>query len=176
MYCFFETHVKSVADDGVTDGDLVRPRDCPDEIFEVLKVQVMPGVQTQSKFLYSHCRLKLRLYGLFPPGGIFSRIISGVKFHTVAAAGLGSFRHSGRWVYEYGRADPFFLEPCADVRQKPFVGDGVPACVGCDGVVGVRHKSDLVRDNLKDEIHETRDRIAFDVELCRHGRPDGPDV
>ena len=45
---FLQTKVKSIADKGVTDADLVKPGDMLLEVGEVVKVEIMAGVEAKA--------------------------------------------------------------------------------------------------------------------------------
>ena len=61
-------------------------------------------------------------------------------------------------------------------RQEVLVLQRVPAGVGGDGVVGVGDQGHLVGDDFVHEVHEGRDRIAFDIEFGRDQGADDPHV
>ena len=156
--------------------DLVCPWNRPDVEFQVLEVEVVACIQPQTDLLCLPGCGKVRRDCLLRPQWILFGISGGVQLDPVGTAGRGTLDHGGIGIDEYGGADALRSELLAHVGEKVPVRERVPAGVGSDGIVGVRHQGDLVRNHFAHEVDKTWNRISLYVEFGLYSRPDFPDI
>lgn len=113
-----QSHIQGVADKGVADAHLVKPRYAPVEIMRVNQTEVVAGVEAQTSLPCSLGGLNERLYGLLAVGEIVGCIRLGVQFHAVGATHGGPFHrlHTGSTNMEV-RMPTSLKRPITSVRK-----------------------------------------------------------
>lgn len=174
--CLFEAEVEGVGDKGMADGHFVEIRQTLVEELQVLKAQVMAGIDAETAAVGHFGCLHKRSDSRFRIRWIHGGVRFGVEFHTVGA-GLGSeadvlLVRS----YEDAGTDACFLEAVDYLGEEVEVGSDVPSGIGREGIGSVRHERDLSRFHEQHELDELLGRIAFDVELRAENRTEPVDV
>ena len=95
----------------------------------------------------------------------------------MGSAGGGAAGHGGIRVYKYRGTDALGLEGAAQLCEQFLIFHGVPAGVGGEGVVTVRHQGHLVRHHFQHQVYKTGyGGIAFNIEFRLQEGTDGPYV
>ena len=137
MDCFFDTQIKGIADDGVTDGDFVKERYALFEVGEIQQVEVVAGVESESEAVGHIGGLYVFLDGGLAVGGVVGGVGLSVKLNTVGAGGLGFLDKLGNGVDKDGDTYAEAVEVGYYIFQKVKVFHRVPAGVGSEHILSV---------------------------------------
>ena len=120
----FESEVEGVADECVSDADLVGPWNLLVEVGEVLEAEVVAGVETESEGTGSLRRTDEGCYGRGAVGSIGGSIGLGVELYAVCSGTLGVVHHVLVGAYEDAHADAGLAETGGHVGEEVEVGRG----------------------------------------------------
>ena len=99
-HSLFKSQIQCVAYQRVANRDFVCPRDCFDEILQVLQAQVVSCIEAEAAVACGQRRAQVRLHRLAPVGGLAFAIRGGVELAPVRAARLCGLGHPRVRVYK----------------------------------------------------------------------------
>ena len=160
----------------MADRDLIEERHMLLEITQVLKVEIVAGIHSQTGLSCRTRRFNIRCHSGFGIAGICVGIRLGVKFHTVGAC-LG--RHAyvvAVCTYENRTADTSLAQGIDYSCEKLHMRLHLPS--GRRGKIagGIGHQCHLLGFHLKHQVHELGSGIALDVELRFHQGAEGEHI
>lgn len=172
----FEPEVKGVADKGMPDRHLVKPRHGLVEVLEVFEREVVSGIYPQAEVVSDACSLDIWGDGGGGVGGVKVGIRLGVQLDAVGAGGGGGADVVGVDINKYRCADARVLEALDDGAQEVVIGSHVPAGRGGEGVGAIGHQSHLLGAVASHQFHKSLIGVALNIELHLDDRAQGEDV
>ena len=171
-----QSQIEGIADEGMTNADLVSPRNLLMVIGQVLQRQVVTSVEAQSYLLSCLGSSNEGSDGSLTVGGIARGIGLCVELYTVGTTHLSTFHHSWVGIDKDAGADTCFLEGLADIGEEGLVLQGVPSVVTGYLVVTVGDQCDLCGHYLQYQLGKRVDGITLDIELGGNLRTQVADI
>lgn len=165
MYGFLKSEEECVADECVTDGDLVEDGDLLMEECQVLQREVMPGVQSEAKGFGEFGRLDEWGDGGITVMGVIPGVRLGVEFYAVGTCACG-----GADVFEVcpdEDRDTYspFMEKADEAAEVVVVFDAIPPAIRRKLRRNVRNERNLVRNYVIYDVYEAFVRVALNVKF-----------
>lgn len=162
----FVTQIERIADQGVTDRHFFEAGDMLSKISQILEVEVVTGVETQTQLTCAVGGGTIGGYSTFGIGRIFPGVRFGVQFDPIGAGFRRAFDHCDDGIDEQRDPDTGILETADGLNEIVFVPDRIPAVVGRDLVERVRDKRHLRGAYIEHEVDEfLLLGIALDIEF-----------
>ena len=154
----------------MSDRYLCGPRESFDEGLEVLEVQVMACIHTETQLMRFLRGGTVHLYRAL---GILReqlRVRPRIELNAVSTRAQGIFYHYGIGIHEDTHTHPIGVQLVHNAFEEMQVTARVPTMVGGQLRRIIRHELDLRRMHISHQRHELIRRVALYVQLRRHHR------
>lgn len=158
--------VDRIGNESVPDRDFIEIGKRLDEISEIIEIEVVAGVDTESNLASRARSLDVRSDGSLGVGGKEVGVGLCVKLDPVGADGSRGGNIGGVGVDENARANASVAETVDDGRKQVGISLDIPTLVRCESVRSVGHEGDLSGMDFDHQIEEFGRRIALDIELA----------
>jgi len=156
---------KGITDQCVANAHLLQVRHIHGKVSQVLEVQIVTGVDTQSGFVSPQCGLGKRVGGSCPQTNIGLGVGFCVKLDAMGSNVGGSFDLGAVCFNEERGSNASVGERFQDVSEPiSMVGD-LPTRLARKHLRSVWNEGDLVGLNVTDQIDEISRGIAFNIEF-----------